>query len=99
LELQPFPYSLADYFALPMSPTLVSIIIVVYFAVLIGIPIITSKGPDTNTFFTANRQSPWYRTIVSPAQAQSCSLPTAGEINLRFFQNAFILNLPIKYTA
>jgi hypothetical protein len=43
-----------------MILTLVSITIVVYFAVLTGIPIITSKGADTNTFFTANRQSSWY---------------------------------------
>lgn len=33
---------------------------VVYFSALIAISIITSKGADTNTFFTANRQSPWF---------------------------------------
>ncbi len=43
-----------------MSPTLVVVIMVIYFAVLIGISIITSRGADTNTFFTANRQSPWF---------------------------------------
>jgi hypothetical protein len=42
---------------------LVSIIIIIHFAVLIGIPIITSKEADTNTFSTANRQSPWCRVI------------------------------------
>jgi len=43
-----------------MSPALVLSIIVVYFIVLILVSIVTSKGADTNTFFTANRQSPWY---------------------------------------
>jgi Na+/proline symporter len=43
-----------------MSPVLVSIILVVYFGMLIGIAYITSRGADTNTFFTANRQSPWF---------------------------------------
>jgi len=43
-----------------MTPTLVAIIMTIYFAVLIGISIITSRGADTNTFFTANRQSPWF---------------------------------------
>jgi SSS family transporter len=43
-----------------MHPFLVLGILLVYFAALIGISILTSKGADTNTFFTANRQSPWY---------------------------------------
>ena len=43
-----------------MDPFLVLGILLVYFLVLIGISIITSRGADTTTFFTANRQSPWY---------------------------------------
>ena len=43
-----------------MTPGLVLTIIVVYFALLILISVVTSKGADTHTFFTANRQSPWY---------------------------------------
>src|SRR5690349_5362130 len=43
-----------------MTPVLVVSILVVYFAALIAISIITSRGADTNTFFTANRQSPWF---------------------------------------
>jgi len=43
-----------------MTPGLVLTIIIVYFVALITISIITSKGADTDTFFTANRQSPWY---------------------------------------
>lgn len=43
-----------------MDPLLVLGILLVYFLVLIGISVVTSRGADTNTFFTANRQSPWY---------------------------------------
>src|SRR6478735_8999745 len=43
-----------------MSPFLVLFILIAYFAALITISFFTSKGADTHTFFTANRQSPWY---------------------------------------
>src|SRR5438876_12307946 len=43
-----------------MSASLVFAIIVAYFGMLLVVSYFTSKGADTNTFFTANRQSPWY---------------------------------------
>jgi SSS family transporter len=43
-----------------MNPTLVISIIGGYFLLLIIIARITSKGADSATFFTANKQSPWY---------------------------------------
>ena len=43
-----------------MTPFLVLSILVVYFAALILISVYTSKGATSDTFFTANRQSPWY---------------------------------------
>lgn len=43
-----------------MTPALALTILLVYFGILIVISLITSKGADTNTFFTANKQSPWY---------------------------------------
>lgn len=43
-----------------MSPTTVITIIAVYFLALIFISFLTSKKSDSETFFTANRQSPWY---------------------------------------
>lgn len=43
-----------------MSTTLALTILVLYFAMLIIVSYFTAKGADTNTFFTANRQSPWY---------------------------------------
>ncbi len=43
-----------------MQPYQILILIAVYFAVLVGISYLTSKGADNDTFFKANKQSPWY---------------------------------------
>lgn len=43
-----------------MNPYIALTILVAYFAMLIVVSYYTSRGADTNTFFTANRQSPWY---------------------------------------
>lgn len=43
-----------------MSTALVVSILVAYFAVLILISVLTSKNADSTTFFTGDKQSPWY---------------------------------------
>ena len=43
-----------------MSPSLIIGIIVAYFAILIFISFLTGKNTDSQTFFLANRRSPWY---------------------------------------
>ena len=43
-----------------MSPYLVLGIVLGYFIVLLFISWLTSRNADTDTFFTANRKSPWY---------------------------------------
>lgn len=43
-----------------MSPLLVFSIIAGYFLLLLGISYFTSQKADNSTFFTANRESPWY---------------------------------------
>jgi Na+/proline symporter len=43
-----------------MNPYISLAILVAYFSMLIVVSIYTAKGADTNTFFTANKQSPWY---------------------------------------
>ncbi|HEX8547426.1 MAG TPA: sodium:solute symporter [Cytophagaceae bacterium] len=43
-----------------MSPTLILIVIVIYFAALLTISYYTSRNADSNAFFTANKQSPWF---------------------------------------
>ncbi|MFA7472707.1 MAG: sodium:solute symporter [Spirosomataceae bacterium] len=43
-----------------MNPYIALGILSAYFIMLIIVSVYTSRGADTNTFFTANRQSPWY---------------------------------------
>ena len=43
-----------------MTPLVVLSIIIIYFLALIAISIYTSRGATSDTFFTGNRQSPWY---------------------------------------
>jgi Na+/proline symporter len=75
-----------------MSPFLVLSIIVVYFAALILISVITSKGATTDTFFTANRQSPWYLVAFgmigsSLSGITFVSVPGAvGKVGFSYFQ-------------
>lgn len=43
-----------------MTPQLIVIILIVYFSALLLISWYTAKGADTDAFFMANKQSPWY---------------------------------------
>ncbi|KAA9327302.1 sodium:solute symporter [Adhaeribacter soli] len=43
-----------------MSPQLIMGIIIAYFCILIFISLITSKNTDSQAFFLANKQSPWF---------------------------------------
>ena len=47
-----------------LSPTLILALIVLYFIMLIGIAVWTSRGSDNQSFFTANRQSPWWLIAI-----------------------------------
>lgn len=75
-----------------MTPLQVLLILSVYFGVLILISIITSKGADTNTFFTGNRQSPWYLVAfgmigASLSGVTFISVPgNVGKIGFGYFQ-------------
>jgi Na+/proline symporter len=75
-----------------MNPLLVLSIIFIYFCVLITISYFTSRGADTNTFFTANRQSPWYLVAfgmigASLSGVTFISVPgNVGKIGFSYFQ-------------
>lgn len=43
-----------------MTTTLIIVVLISYFAVLILISYLTSRKSDSLTFFTGNKQSPWY---------------------------------------
>jgi Na+/proline symporter len=75
-----------------MTPALVVFILVVYFGVMILISVLTSKGADTNTFFTGNRQSPWYLVAfgmigASLSGVTFISVPgNVGKVGFGYFQ-------------
>ncbi|HYG38726.1 MAG TPA: sodium:solute symporter [Cytophagales bacterium] len=75
-----------------MNPTLVACIIVVYFGALIFISYLTSKNADSNTFFTANKQSPWFLVAfgmigTSISGVTFISVPgNVGKIDFSYFQ-------------
>jgi Na+/proline symporter len=75
-----------------MSPALVITILIAYFAMLILISVLTSKGADTNTFFTGNRQSPWYLVAFGMIGASLSGLTfisvpgNVGKIGFGYFQ-------------
>ena len=48
------------YPILMLQPTFILILVLGYFALLMAISHLTSKKGDNQTFFTANRSSPWY---------------------------------------
>jgi SSS family transporter len=43
-----------------LSPSIIILFILIYFAILIAISFFTAKDADNNSFFLANRKSPWY---------------------------------------
>jgi Na+/proline symporter len=75
-----------------MSPILVITILVLYFGMLILISVLTSKGADTTTFFTGNRQSPWYLVAFGMIGASLSGLTfisvpgNVGKIGFGYFQ-------------
>ena len=75
-----------------MNPTLVFSILVAYFLVLVTIAWLTSRNATTETFFTANRQSPWYLVAFgmigsSLSGVTFISVPgNVGKIGFGYFQ-------------
>ncbi len=75
-----------------MTPFLVLSILIIYFAMLIVISVYTSKGATSDTFFTANRQSPWYLVAFgmigsSLSGITFVSVPgSVGKVGFAYFQ-------------
>ncbi|MBS1489950.1 MAG: sodium:solute symporter [Bacteroidetes bacterium] len=75
-----------------MTPLFICSVILLYFTALIAISYFTSRGADSNTFFTANRQSPWYLVAFgmigsSLSGVTFVSVPGAvGKFNFAYFQ-------------
>ncbi|MBD2756826.1 sodium:solute symporter [Spirosoma validum] len=75
-----------------MNTTLALVILIAYFGMLIAVSFYTARGADTSTFFTANRQSPWWLVAfgmigTSLSGVTFISVPGAvGKIGFSYFQ-------------
>lgn len=84
-----------------MSPTLIFVIILLYFSLLMLISRLTSRHTKDHTFFDGNRESPWFLVafgmVGSGISAVSLvSIPgNVGNNNLYYFQ--FILGTIVGY--
>jgi len=85
----------------PISPLLVVSILVIYFGLLLTIAYITGKDADTQTFFTANKSSPWYLVAfgmigTSLSGVTFISVPgNVGNTQFAYFQ--FVLGNVVGY--
>jgi len=71
-----------------MSPEIVIGLIAGYFLLLIVVAQFTSKGADTQTFFTANRKSPWYLVafgMIGASLSGVTFISVPGEVGSSFF--------------
>jgi SSS family transporter len=84
-----------------MNPYLVVTILVLYFATLLVIAYFTSRNADTQTFFTANKSSPWYLVAfgmigTSLSGVTFISVPgNVGNTQFAYFQ--FVLGNLVGY--
>src|SRR5687768_16031051 len=75
-----------------MTPALVIGVLTIYFGMLILISVITSRGADTTTFFTGNRESPWFLVAFGMIGASLSGLTfisvpgNVGKIGFGYFQ-------------
>ena len=86
-----------------MSPGLVAIIIGSYFLVLILISWLTSKGSDSESFYTGNRQSPWYLVafgMIGASLSGVTFISVPGEVgNSNWFYFQMVLGYILGYLA
>lgn len=86
-----------------MTPGLVITILAAYFGMLILISYLTSRGADTTTFFTGNRQSPWYLVAFGMIGASLSGLTfisvpgNVGKIGFGYYQ--VVLGYVLGYWA
>jgi SSS family transporter len=84
-----------------MSPQLVLTVIVIYFAVLFLISRITSRRAGVDTYFTGNRQSPWYIVafgMIGASLSGITFISVPGEVgNTHFYYFQLVLGYLVGY--
>ncbi|MBP6385031.1 MAG: sodium:solute symporter [Pseudarcicella sp.] len=75
-----------------MQSTLFIVILALYFLMLVVVAHFTAKGADTQSFFTANKQSPWWLVAIgmigtSISGATFISVPgNVGKVSFSYYQ-------------
>jgi SSS family transporter len=84
-----------------MSPILVFTVIASYFSLLIFISYLTSRKANTATFFTANRQSPWYLVafgMIGASLSGVTFISVPGEVgNSNFYYFQMVIGYLLGY--
>src|SRR5690606_30581810 len=84
-----------------MSPTLVFGVIAAYFILLLVISYFTSRKADNLTFFTANRQSPWFLVafgMVGASLSGVTFISVPGEVgNTQWTYLQFVMGNMVGY--
>jgi SSS family transporter len=86
-----------------MSKEIIITVLVVYFLILIGISLLTSRKADTNTFFTGDKQSPWYLVafgMIGASLSGVTFISVPGKvINDSFFYFQVVLGYVLGYVV
>ena len=84
-----------------MSPMLVLTVLVIYFAVLFLISRITSRKVNVDTYFTGNRQSPWFVVafgMIGASLSGITFISVPGEVgNTNFYYFQLVLGYLVGY--
>ena len=84
-----------------MSPIIVFTVIAAYFSLLILISFLTSRKSNTATFFTANKQSPWYLVafgMIGASLSGVTFISVPGEVgNSNFFYFQMVIGYLLGY--
>jgi SSS family transporter len=86
-----------------MSKEIIISVLVIYFLILIGISFFTSRNADTNTFFTGDKQSPWYLVafgMIGASLSGVTFISVPGKvINDSFFYFQVVLGYVLGYVV
>ena len=86
-----------------MSKEIIISVLVIYFLILIGISFLTSRNADTNTFFTGDKQSPWYLVafgMIGASLSGVTFISVPGKvINDSFFYFQVVLGYVLGYVV
>ena len=84
-----------------MNPIIVFTVIIGYFAVLLLISHFTSRNADANSFFTGNKQSPWFVVafgMIGASLSGITFISVPGEVgNTNFFYFQLVLGYLLGY--